>query len=676
MAALLQETGKPVRVVALVGPAGAGKTSLAEAMLFTAGAIPRQGSVEAGTSVGDASPEARARRGSTELNLARFDYLGDAFAIVDAPGAPGFAPDALLAVAAADLAIVVIDPDPARAALAEPALRQLETLRLPHAIFVNKIESARGRIRDLLEALQPMSAKPILARQIPIREGEAITGFVDLALERAFHYRPGKASERIEMPSTLAERETAERFHMLEQLADHDDALLEKLLMDEAPDAAMVFGDLSRETGENLVVPLLFGSAQGDHGVRRLLKMLRHETPAPVAAAARLGADGGGTFAFKVAHGNAAGRLVYARAFGGLAEGAELRDADGNPVRAGGLFHVLGDKLGKTARVPAGAVVAIAKVDTIAAGDIVFPAGRARRTEIARPVPGHALAITTRERKDDVRLSTALHKLVEEDVGLAWDQDAATHEMLLRGLSDEHLNMVLARLKRRYSVAVDAQSPRIPYRESIRRGATQRGRHKKQSGGHGQFGDVVIEVAPRGRGEGFVFNDRITGGAIPKQWIPAVEAGIRDAMERGPLGFPVVDVAVTLTDGSYHTVDSSELAFRTAGRIAMSEALAACAPHLLEPMARVTIEAPGSATSRITSSIASHRGQMLGITPREGWSRWDVVEALMPEAELHGFGAELRAMSQGLARFATAFDHLAELGGTLADAVVKQALAA
>jgi elongation factor G len=675
MAALTSETSKPVRVVALVGPAGAGKTSLAEAMLFTAGAIPRQGSVEAGTSVGDATPEARARRGSTELNLGRFEYLGDAFALLDAPGAPGFASDAMLAVAGADLAVVVIDPDPARAPLAEPALRQMEALGVPHAIFVNKIETARGRIRDLLEALQPMSAKPILARQIPIREGETITGFVDLALERAFHYRPGKASERIEMPTALAEREAADRFHMLEQLADHDDALLEKLLMDEAPDAAMVFGDLSRETGENLVVPLLFGSAQGDHGVRRLLKMLRHETPSPAVAAARLGADGS-TYIFKIAHGNAAGRLAFARAFGGLAEGTELQDRDGNPVRAGALFNVVGDKLGKTASVPPGAVAAIAKVDTIAAGDIVPPAGRTRKAGIGRPVTGHALAIATRDRKDDVRLSTALHKLVEEDIGLAWDQDAATHEMLLRGISDEHLNMVLARLKRRYSVAVDAQPPRIAYRESIRRGATQRGRHKKQSGGHGQFGDVVIEVAPRGRGEGFAFTDRITGGAIPKQWIPAVEAGIRDAMERGPLGFPVVDVAVTLIDGSYHTVDSSELAFRTAGRIAMSEALAASGPHLLEPVARVMIEAPGSATSRITSSIASHRGQMLGISPREGWSRWDVVEALMPEAELHGFGAELRAMSQGLATYTAAFDHLAELNGTLAEAVVKQALAA
>ncbi|MBB4630598.1 elongation factor G [Sphingosinicella soli] len=674
MAAFSQETGKPVRVVALVGPAGTGKTSLAEAMLFTAGAISRQGSVDAGTAVGDASPEARARRGSTELNLARFVYLEETFVLMDAPGASGFAPDALPAIAAADLAVVVIDPDPARAALAEPALRLLEALGVPHAIFVNKIDQARGRIRDLLEALQPMSARPILARQIPIREGEAITGFIDLALERAFHYRPGKASERIEIPQALAQRESAERFHMLEQLADHDDALLEKLLMDETPEPAMVFGDLSRETGDSLVVPLLFGSAQGDHGVRRLLKMLRHETPSPAAAEARLGADGG-TYVFKIAHANAAGRLAYARTFSGLAEGAELHDREGNAVRAGALFTVLGDKLGKTASVPPGAVTAIAKVDTIRAGDVISN-GRARCAGFAPPMPGHALAIATRDRKDDVRLSTALHKLVEEDAGLAWDQDAETHEMLLRGISDEHLNMVLARLKRRYSVAVDAQPPRIAYRESIRRTATQRGRHKKQSGGHGQFGDVVIEVAPRGRGEGFAFDDRITGGAVPRQWIPAVEAGVRDAMERGPLGFPVVDVAVTLIDGSYHTVDSSELAFRTAGRIAMSEALAACSPHLLEPVARVTIETPGSATSRITSSIASHRGQMLGITPRAGWSRWDVVEALMPEAQLHGLGAELRALSQGLATYRAEFDHLAELNGALADAVVKQSKAA
>jgi elongation factor G len=244
--------------------------------------------------------------------------------------------------------------------------------------------------------------------------------------------------------------------------------------------------------------------------------------------------------------------------------------------------------------------------------------------------------------------------------------------MRLRGVNDEHLNTVLARLKRRYGVEVAAHPPTIGYRESIRRPVTQKGRHKKQSGGHGQFGDVVIEVKPLPRGSGFRFDDRISGGAVPKQWIPAVEQGVRDAMQKGPLGFPVVDVAVTLVDGSYHSVDSSELAFRTAGRIAMAEALAAASPHLLEPVQKVVVVCPSSASSRVSSAIATRRGQMLGMAPRDGWAGWDRIDALIPEAELGGFEAELRSQSQGLATYEAEFDHLAELNGTLADKVVQQ----
>ncbi len=234
--------------------------------------------------------------------------------------------------------------------------------------------------------------------------------------------------------------------------------------------------------------------------------------------------------------------------------------------------------------------------------------------------------------------------------------------------------MTLAKLKRRYGVAVNTKQPAIGFKESIRKPVTQRGRHKKQSGGHGQFGDAVIEVKPLGRGEGFKFDEKIHGGAVPKQYIPAIEAGVRDAMEKGPLGFPVVDVAVTLIDGSYHTVDSSELAFRTAGRIGMSEALGAAQPHLLEPVFKVRVVTPGYATSRVTSAIASRRGQMLGMDTRPGWSRWEIVEALVPEAELQGLDAELRSVSQGLATYEAEFDHLAELNGKLAEEVVQHVL--
>lgn len=671
----MPERSVGTRLVALVGPGGSGKTSLAEALLFAAGAVDRQGTVDAGTSLGDSSPEARARRGSTEMNLARFDFLGDSVVLVDCPGSVGFSADGAFALAAADLAVVVIDPDPARAPLAEPTLRQLEELGVPHMLFVNKIDQGRGSIRALLEALQPMSARPLIARQIPIRDGETVTGFVDLALQRAFHYRAGKPSERREIPPELAARETADRFHMLEQLADHDDALLERLLMDETPELPTVLADLARETGENLGAPLLFGSALNGFGVRRLLKALRHETPPPACAAKRLGAPEGSAFIFKVSHGTAVGRLALARTFGGaLTEGSDLVGPDGGMIRVGALFALHGDKTIKVARADAGDVVAIAKAEGVRSGEWLGGTRAAETIEAQLPPSNHALAIVTRDRKDDVRLSTALHKLVEEDPSLSWEQDEAHHETLLKSVNNEHLTVTLARLKRRYGVAVDSKPPTIGYKESIRKPVTQRGRHKKQSGGHGQFGDVVIELEPRGRGEGFVFAEHITGGAVPKQWIPAVEQGVRDAMAKGPLGFPVVDVAVTLTDGSYHSVDSSELAFRTAGRVAMADALAAASPHLLEPVHRVIIFTPGLATSRVTSAVASRRGQMLGMGPREGWSRWDRIEALIPEAELQGLDAELRSLSQGLATYEAEFDHLAELNGKLADDVVQHVL--
>ncbi len=667
----MASTTSGVRAVALVGPAGAGKTSLAEAMLFASGTINRQGSVEAGTSVGDASPEARARGSSTELNLTRFDYLGDRFAVIDTPGSVGFATDGVAALEAADMAIVVIDPDPARAPLVEPTLRRIDRLGIPHAIFVNKIDQARGRIRDLLAALQPMSAEPLIARQIPIRDGDHVTGFVDLALERAFHYQPGKPSVQVEMPADLAVREASDRFHMLEQLSDHDDALLEQLLSDETPELATVLADLVSEMRANLVVPVLFGSAQNGFGINRLLKLLRHEAPLPADTAKRTGADG--VHVFKIANGGAVGRLAYARVLnGGLAEGSELSAGD-EAVRVGALFSVQGDKTAKIARAESGDIVAIAKADAAKAGMILGTQGHGDGSVrlIELPPRNAAIAIATRNRNDDVKRSTALHKLIEEDPALDWRQDEISHETLLTGINDEHLNVTLAKLKRRYGVDVATSQPRIAYKESIRKEATQRGRHKKQSGGHGPYGDCIIAVRPLPRGEGFAFEDKITGGVIPKQWIPAVEAGVRDAMMRGPLGFPVVDVAVTLIDGSYHSVDSSEIAFRIAGRIAMAEALAQCQPYLLEPICHLSVTAPPATGSKVGSVVSARRGQILGLGAHDSWDRWETVEATIPEAGLHGLDAELRSLSHGLASYIVRFDHLAEIGGRTADDVVK-----
>ncbi|MFL6720820.1 MAG: elongation factor G [Sphingomonas sp.] len=666
------ESAKGTRVIALVGPAGAGKTSLAEAMLFAAGATDRLGSTANGSSIGDSSPESRQRGGSTELNLYHFDYLGDPFAILDVPGSIGFSADGAKALAIADVAIVVVDPDPARAPLAAPALRALDELGIPHIIFVNRIDQAHGRIRDLLSALQPISVSPLIGRQIPIWDGEKISGFVDLALEYAFKYRAGQESQRIDIPADLQEREAEARTHMLEQLADHDDELLEQLLMDEAPAREKVLQDLARETGDNLGVSVLFGSASSSWGVRRLLKALRHEAPASQATANRLGVTDPALYVFKIVHGSI-GRLALSRVLGGrISEGSDLKTADGGHARVGSLFRVQGEKTTKLGEARDGDLVAVAKIDTVKAGQWLGTGQLPPPIDIDYPARNCAVAIEPADRKDDVKLSGALQRLSEEDSALIVEHDDANHEIRLRGINDEHLNTVITRLKRRYGVEVKSHPPAIGYRESIRKPVTQKGRHKKQSGGHGQFGDVIIEVKPLPRGSGFVFEERIHGGSVPKQWIPAVEDGVREAMRKGPLGFEVVDCAVALVDGSYHSVDSSELAFRLAGRIAMHEALAAAQPHLLEPMHKLTVVCPSSATSRITSAVAGRRGQMLGLGPRDGWTGWDRIEALIPEAELSGLEAELRSQSQGLASYEAQFDHLAELNGPLAEKVIQQ----
>lgn len=678
--AIGKETGlatgsAPTRAVALIGPAGAGKTTLAEALLFASGTLSRQGSVEAGSTVGDASPEARNRRGSTEVNLMHFAWGPDRFALVDLPGPNAFAADGLAALPACDLAIVVIDPAPERATMAEPWLRRLDEAGIPHAIFVNKIETARsGALRQLMAELQPMSRAPLVLRQIPIREDDHVVGYIDLALERAWRYRPGAASEAIGIPGDLAARESADRTRLLETLADFDDGLLETLLSDEQPPRETVMADLAADTAEGKVVPVIFGSALSDGGLRRLLKLLRHETPPPDRAAARLGLAADSAFqAFKVTNGGAIGRLVLGRLFGGtLAEGDEMIGPCGS-AKAGAVLAVQGERFAKQARAEPGDIVAVARLDGVAAGDRLARRGAAAPAPApaAQPERNGVAAIAARNRKDDVKLSAALHRLCEEDVGLDWSLDEASRETLLRAINEDHLAVVIERLERRFGIAVESRGPRIAYRESIRKEASRRGRHKKQSGGHGQYGDVTLEIRPLQRGEGFRFSDRITGGAVPKQWIPAVEQGVHDAMEHGPLGFPVVDVEVVLTDGSYHAVDSSELAFRLAGRLAMAEALAAAAPYLLEPVARVTVDMPGTTGSRASTTLSSRRGQILGLGPHPARSRWERVEALLPQSGLAGLDAELRSQSQGLAEFAARFDHYAELGGRHAEEVVR-----
>src|SRR6185312_10667602 len=523
-------------------------------------------------------------------------------------------------------------------------------------------------LSDLLAALAPVSSAPLVARQIPTLDGEKVTGFIDLALERAFVYRPNEPSTQVDIPGELRDTEADARFHMLEQIADFDDELLEQLLSDVTPSRDAVFADLVREMNEGLIVPVFFGSAQNGFGVRRLLKALRHEAPPANRAAERIGIEAG-AYVLKAAYAGQSGKLAYARVFGKpLQDGAEFVLPDGERCRAGGLSSVQGAALKKIAQAAVGEVCAIGKVEAAHAGQILSTTGKPQTgREAASPRrPLFAVALSATNHKDDVRLSGALTKLIEEDPGLRLTHDPEGRQMLLAGQGEGHVRLALERLKRRFGVEIDTEQPKTPYRETIQRGTTQRSRHKKQSGGHGQFADVTVEIRPLPRGSGFVFSQRVVGGAVPKQWIPAVEQGVRDGLEKGQLGFPVTDLEVTLVDGQTHSVDSSEMAFRMAGRLAMEEGMASCGAILLEPIEKLTVYSPSPSASNVTSALTARRGQILGLAPREDWRGWERIEAYLPQSERQGLIAELRGLTQGLGAFEADFDHMAELTGRLA----------
>lgn len=663
-----------VRAVALSGPCGAGKTSLLESMLHAAERIQRKGSVSQGTSVGDASEEARARGLSTELNVAGFDYLGDRYVVLDCPGSVDFASEADTVLPAVDLTIVVADPDPARASLLQPLLRRLDELQAPHCIFVNKVDKARGGLRDLIAALQPYSLEPLVARQIPIWNGSGALGYIDLALERAYKYESGKPSKLIQIPEQEKVREVEARYHMLEQMADFDDRLMEDLINENDPGRDHVMSDLADELGRVQIVPVFLGSAENGSGIRRLLKAMRHELPKLDAAAQRTGADGKSALVLKTKHVGQAGRQTLVRVMSGeIADGDAITLPDGTIERVAGIFSLHGEAQAKLDKAVAGDIVCLGRLDKAKRGDLISADGVARISkapQVGRPAV-YALAVETQNRADDVKLAAAMSRLVDEDGALDFGPDTATREFRLKGQGEMHLRVALDRLKRKFGVSVAAHRPQTAYRETIRGASTQRGRHKKQSGGHGQFGDVVLEVRPGIRGSGLTFSQKIHGGVVPKQYFGAVEEGVRDALQKGSLGFPVVDVEVTLLDGSYHAVDSSEIAFRTAARIGVNLALPECGPVLLEPVHSVTIHTPSEQMARITALIPMRRGQILGFEPRDGWFGWDSIRAYMPEDELHDLIIEIRSATQGLGELESALDHMSEVTGKAAAKAVE-----
>ena len=635
------------RSVALVGPYGSGKSTLFDALLASAGAAPkRQGT----------------RSMTTELRLGHCTFMGEPWALVDCPGSVEFAYETAAALAAVDFASVVCEPSADRLANLPVLLKTIEAAGLPHLIFINKIDTLAGQVREIVAALQPHSRYPLVLRQIPIREHDAITGYVDVVSERAYHYC-SEDSERVALPNELRAPEQEALAGLTEVLADHDDALLEKVIEDIAPTCDEIFATLHKDQASGTIVQVLFGAAARGHGIFRLWKALRHDVPPAAETAKRRGiapSDQPLVQIFKTVHaGQAAyaGKLSYARLWrGGLSDGAQL---DGS--RVGGLYRFVNGEISRIQSVGAGELVAIGRLENALTGAVIGDTAALAFPEPSAPV--YAFAIAAKDRKDDVKLSGALRKLVEEDPSLSVAHARETGETLLCGQGEIHLNGALERLASVYNCQIQVTTPKVAYKETIKHDVKQHSRLKRQTGGHGQFADVVLEVAPRARGEGFSFIDKIVGGAVPRQYIPSVGEAAEEAMQKGPLGYPVVDVEVTLTDGSFHSVDSSDMAFRTATRSGIAEALAKADPVLLEPIDHVTVSVPNRFTAAAQRLLSGRRGQILGYAEHEGWPGWDDVEALVPAAELGDFILQLRAETTGLGSFARRFDHLAEARG-------------
>lgn len=637
-----------MRTVLVLGPSQSGKSTL----------VSRLAGLE-----GHAASET-----ADHLTVTRFGFMGDRWCALEIAGGADFTGMAGPALMAADVAVVVVPPDPAAAVLAAPCLAAVEAAGVPCMIFVNRMDVAEARVRDIVAALQVYSGHTIVLRQVPMREGGRVVGAVDLISERAWRYRPGQPSTLVEIPPDLRGREAEARTELLEHMADYDEHLLEELIEDSHPPSEALFSIARRELEDTVLVPVFLGAAAQANGVTRLMKALRHETPRVDRLAARLG-DWARAVAFHAHMRKHLGKVTFLRALGaGVAAGQRLGGGNVGGLQApgGGTLQAL----------EPGEVALAVKSDHL-------PVGHALSADAALPRPGWAEApapmlarvITPRSQKDDVRLSAALARLAETDPALAVGTADEGGAAVIRVQGPMHLRRVLALLTDDFGVPVDDAPTDGHFRETASARIDHSHRHRKQTGGAGQFADVTITLTPRTRGDGFAFDEVVKGGAVPRNYFDAVEAGARDALARGPLGFPVVDVGVTLTDGKHHAVDSSDHAFRTAARAAVKEALEKAGPVLLQPILKVEVRLPSVWTGALVPLFSGLKGHVIGFEADPFQRGWDVFRALLPEAAVAELHHALAGATQGTARFTATFDHYEELWGREAEAVSKARLA-
>ncbi len=651
------------RNIAIVGAHHAGKTTLVEAILVHCGAIGRRGSVTEGTTTTDYEPECIEHAQSTCVGFAHCTADGIDMTLVDCPGFIDFFEETKLAVSGCDAAVVVVDADPARVSQVQMLLEFLESRKMPHLFVVNKMDRPGADFTGTVEELQRCYGRHVVAEQLPIGAAETFKGFVDLADRKAYLFDGSKLQDT-EIPVELRDRVETARAQLLEAMADFDDHLMEELLEGVDPAQDEVEKDLCEECSHDQIIPVLATAGLSGAGAGALVQAMEKWFPSPLDAE-QVDAEGrriepkadGPVIAhvIKTIIHPQSGKVSVVRVLSGtLKSDSTLTNISKNSekVRSAGLYRLQGKKQEAISEAPAGSLAAIARLETVATGDTLTEnAFKVLLPRVTPSEPVFGVAIRPKERMDEAKISQMLARVIDEDPALRLERAPITNELQLLGSGEQHVSIAVERLTRKFKVEVMTAPPAIPYQETITAGTEVHSRYKHQTGGHGQFGDVWLRFQPRDRGNGVTFEERIVGGVVPRQFIPAVEKGVREALIHGSVGgYPVTDLNVVLFDGAYHDVDSSEQAFKTAAGMGVRDALPKCNPVVLEPIVRVQVTVPTQYTSTVIQQLTGKRGQILGMNPA-GKSGHDTVEADVPQVELARYITELRTATQGLGTY-------------------------
>lgn len=677
-----------LRNIVFVAHGGAGKTSLAEVMLFNTGVTNRLGRVEDGNTVMDFEPEELKRNISISSGFNQYDWKKHTIRLIDTPGDQNFFSDTRICMQAADSAVVVLDAVDSVKVQTEQAWDFAEEFNLPSIIFINKLDRERADFsRTYKDAAESFEPKPVIL-QLPIGSEDDFKGVIDLVGMKAFTYdAKGKAKE-VDIPSDMQDLVAEEREALVENVVESDDELLERYLEGESLSDDEIKAALKKGTLSRNFVPVLCGSATKNIGIDLIQNFIVDCMPSPLDRGPWIATDEDGekevecnpdpdapfsAFVFKTVADPFAGRLSIFRVVSGSlgADGNFYNTNKGTKERYNQLLSLAGKEQKPVTKAGPGSIVAVAKLKDSTTGDTLCDEGRKVKFKCAEPLPSlTSFAVEPKSKGDEDKIFSSLSKLLEEDIALQLTRNLETKQILLSGLGPIHIEVAVEKLKRKFNVEVELSTPKVPYKETIKKKVRVQGKHKKQTGGHGQFADCWIQIEPLPRGKGFEFVDKIVGGAIPKQYIPAVEKGILESCQKGVLAaFPCVDFRVTLDDGSFHAVDSSEMAFKIAGSMAFKKAALDAGPVLLEPIMNVSITTPDEHMGDIMGDLNSRRGKVLGMDSK---GKNQVIKANVPIAEFLTYAPDLRSMTGGRGMFSMEFSHYDEIPAQIAQKLVEE----